>query len=147
MLAKRKTNTLHCFSFRSAEEFIALQEIWLKIWLQNYLTFFFKNTDRRTRKDDTWRDETNSEFLAVPIGTSVWKMLLTERALCQGDWLHVSLLLKEHRRKTIKKINDIEKQTVIMDFPIWNSYSNNEDLSDFNYTKIHLLTEECVGVS
>lgn len=35
------------------------------------MTFFFRNTDRRTRKDDTWRDETNSEFLAVPIGTSV----------------------------------------------------------------------------
>lgn len=94
MLDKTKTDTLHCFSVRSAEEFTALQiNLTKKLCLQkNYLTFLFKSTDRSTTEDETCRDETNSEFLAVPIGTSVWKMLLTESALCQGDWLHVSLL-------------------------------------------------------
>lgn len=157
MLTKRKTDTLHCFS---AEEFTALQiNLTKNLWLQkDYLIFLFENTDRRRRKDDTCRDEINSEFLAVPVGmktteflavpvgTSVWKMLLPERALFQGDSLHVSLLLKKHCKKTIRKINDIEKQTVIMDFSIWNSYSNKEVLSDFNHTKINLLTEEYVGV-
>ena len=119
MLAKRKTDTLHCFSFWSAKEFTELQIILTKkLWLEkNYLTFLFENTDRRTRKDDACRDEINSEFPAVPIGTSVWKMLLTERKFCLGGWLHVSLLLKQHCGKT-EKINDIEKETVLMDFSI-----------------------------
>lgn len=59
-----------------------------KLWLwTNYFTFLFQNTDRRTRKDDTCRNETNSELPAVPTGASVWKMLLTERPHCQSDWL------------------------------------------------------------
>lgn len=114
---------------------------------EELLDFFVQKPWQKTRKDEFCRDETNSVFLAVPIGTSVWKMLLTARALYQGDWLHMSLLLKKHCGKTIKKRNYIEKQPVIMDFSTWNSYSNKEDLSDFNCTKIHLLTEEIVGVS
>lgn len=54
-----------------------------------------------------------------------------------SEWLNsCALLLKKGSRKTIKKINDIKKQIIIVDFSIWNSCSSKEDLCDNNCTKI-----------